>query len=104
MNARIHTTDFFYQHPYGGIARNAYVSKEDFAKFFDHSPDYIEDLPPNVKVFDVVEPWWEILGYIELLNREADLRYRLVFIDRRRDAHTCDLAAELLSERGMTEL
>jgi hypothetical protein len=72
----------FYQHPYGGIARDVLCSREGFARFFEHSVEYIDDLPFNTKVFDVLEPWTECLGYKIMSRRNGPMQYRITVIER----------------------
>ncbi len=87
------TTSEFYRHPYGGIARDIYVTREGFARYWGYSVEYIDDLPVNSKVFDDMQPKVEILGYkiatrsgqrIVSSTREYDnyvIQYKIVHID-----------------------
>lgn len=70
-----------YQHPYGGIARDAWVSKEGFARFFELPIFVVEDMPVNMKVIDKTEDNVEMLGYILEYN---DVKYyRITVVDYR---------------------
>lgn len=53
-----------YDHHYGGVARDVYLTREQFARFFDVSVEFVDSLPVNVKVFDDMQPDGEMLGYI----------------------------------------
>jgi len=53
----------FYQHPYGGIARDTWVTKEQFCRFFELEEHHVEAMPVNMKVFDITGEWSECLGY-----------------------------------------
>lgn len=53
----------FYPHIYGGMARDIYVTREQFARFWRMSVEYIDDLQFNSKVLDQMEPGGESLGY-----------------------------------------
>ena len=77
----------FYQHPYGGIGRDIWVSREAFARFFDHSPEYIDDLPVNMKLFNITGSLYEMLGYRQQDRIDGPISYRIVFIDRTHRAH-----------------
>lgn len=79
-----------YPHMYGGIAKEIYVSREGFARLFEVSPEYLDDLPINCKVFDVMYSGCEMLGYIittrnnrRVVSRRANLtkQYRVTYID-----------------------
>jgi hypothetical protein len=72
----------FYSHMYGGFARDIYVSREGFARFFSTSPEYVDTLPVNSKVFDDMQPGHEMLGYkIKNSYKNSPCRYRITFID-----------------------
>lgn len=85
----------FYSHPYGGIARDIYVSREGFARFFEMDPTEVDWIPVNFKALDKIGTGYEILGYKcqdvgnrywdqenlrWVWNHEAPIQYKIVFI------------------------
>ena len=72
----------YYTHPYGGIARDIYVTREGFARFFEHSVEFIDDMPYNIKLFDDFHPGLiETYGYIcEAFN--GNITYRITILDQ----------------------
>lgn len=73
-----------YKHPYGGVARDSYVSRDGFARFFEHSVEYVDTLPVNQKLFDDMQPGCEMLGYKIQETRDGRgpyLAYRITIID-----------------------
>lgn len=59
-----------YEHPYGGVASQIRVTKEQFGRFFNVSELVLDDLPVNMKVYDVSDGHMEWLGYkIELFGQ-----------------------------------
>lgn len=70
----------FYPHIYGGMARDIYVTREQFARFWSHSVEYIDALPFNSKVLDQMEPGGESLGY-KISDRYGPTKYRLTIIN-----------------------
>lgn len=86
----------FYSHPYGGVARDIFVSREGFARFFEIDPSELDWVECNLKTFDVIGTGFEILGYkIQdaehrywhqedlrwVWNHEAPIQYKIVFIN-----------------------
>lgn len=69
-----------YPHIYGGMARDIYVTREQFARFWRYSVEYIDDLPVNCKVLDQMEPGGESLGYKIKEYHNPDLKYRITII------------------------
>ena len=53
----------FYQHPYGGIARDTWVTKEQFCRFFELTEHDVEHMPVNMKWIDIMEGTSECLGF-----------------------------------------
>lgn len=74
-----------YAHPYGGIARDIYVNREQFARFWRCSVECVDDLPVNMKIFDAMEVGGEATGYKLLNHREGALQYLITIIDYRRN-------------------
>lgn len=86
----------FYLHPYGGVGRDIYVSREGFARFFEMEPSEVDWIPHNIKAIDKSGTGYELLGYkIQdagnrywdqenlrwVWNHDAPIQYKIVFID-----------------------
>ena len=52
-----------YDHPYGGVATQIAMTKEQFGRFFGVSEMVLNDLPCNMKVYDQLDGDIEWLGY-----------------------------------------
>lgn len=98
------TVSDFYPHIYGGTARDIYVTREQFARFWRMSVEYIDSMPFNQKVFDQMEPGGEALGYIlkewvyEVNNNRrskyTEIRYRITII-----SYKCNPWEQLLDNK-----
>ena len=53
-----------YRHPYGGLARDVYVTRDGFARFFDIPVEYVDEMPVNMKCMDRFFDNVEVCGYI----------------------------------------
>ena len=74
----------FYKHPYGGIARDIFVTREGFMRFFELSEDSMliaESLAGRGKMYDDLTEEHEYFGYINLFPR-GKLSYMITIIDR----------------------
>src|SRR5678815_5898254 len=71
----------YYAHPYGGIARDIWVTREGFARLFGHSLEYVDSLHCNMKVFDDMQVMCETLGYKQQYKIDGPITYRVIFID-----------------------
>ena len=71
----------FYRHPYGGIARDVLVSREGFARYFNHSVEYIDNEPMNMKLFDDFHEKCETYGTKMQDGRDGRIQYRITHID-----------------------
>ena len=69
-----------YNHHYGGKARDSYVSREAFARFFGYTPEYIDELPVNHKIFDDMQPGCELVGYKIRYGIDEPVLYRITII------------------------
>lgn len=82
----------FYQHPYGGVARDIFVSREGFARFFQRTPESVDRLRKNCKTLDYAEDlghpyeWVEILGMVGQEIPGGPCTYKITFIDFRHGA------------------
>lgn len=75
----------FYQHPYGGTARDIWVSREGFARFFEDSVECVDLMGlinRNTKSYDVVFDNGEALGYILQDRADGPISYRITIINR----------------------
>lgn len=70
---------YSYQHPYGGIAKDAWVSRDGFARFFDIPVDYVDQLPTNVKAFDRFWDNFEVCAYV--MDICGQKYYRITIIE-----------------------
>lgn len=76
----------FYCHPYGGIARDIYVTREGFIRFFELDEFDIAIAEAfagqGQKMYDKLpDDWTEVCGYINLLP-SGKMTYRIDFISR----------------------
>jgi hypothetical protein len=74
----------FYKHPYGGIARDIFVTREGFMRFFELEELAIviaESWAGQGKVFDSFTDDHEYFGYIHLFPG-GRLSYTITIIDR----------------------
>lgn len=72
----------FYTHPYGGIARDIWVSREGFARFFGHSVEYIDSCEVGMKLFDDFHTGMkETYGYKIKNYNTGRIEYRITIID-----------------------
>jgi hypothetical protein len=74
----------FYRHPYGGIARDIFVTREGFMRFFELEELAIviaESWAGQGKVFDSLTDDHEYFGYINLFPG-GRLSYTITIIDR----------------------
>lgn len=87
----------FYRHVYGGIARDIYVSREAFQRFFE-----LTDAEMNVAAYfagksaDVLEDEHELVGYIyKSWPAPGQWMYRITIIDRTQKARYAFLRREV---------
>lgn len=74
----------FYRHPYGGIARDIFVTREGFMRFFNLREDSIliaESFAGQGKLYDTVSETHETMGYINLFPG-GKMTYMVTIIDR----------------------
>lgn len=73
----------FYQHPYGGIARDIFVTRDGFMRFFEldeFEMEIAEAFAGQGKVFDWMHDGWsETLGYINL-HQGGRMEYLITII------------------------
>jgi len=71
----------FYQHPYGGIARDTWVTKEQFCRFFELTEHFVDGFPLHMKVMDVIGDFTECLGYKTLNFKTKVEKFRITIVD-----------------------
>lgn len=85
-----------YHHPYGGFARDILVGRDGFARFFKRSPEYIDMLPCNQKIFNVFDEGCEMIGMKLLHHRFDKVQYVITFIEHREGSLAKILADSLM--------
>lgn len=88
----------FYQHPYGGIARDVYVTREGFARFFEDTVECVDLMGlinPNMKSYDLIGEWHECLGYILKDGDKTEYRITIVVHDHSRVSNLLQIAPYL---------
>lgn len=96
----------FYLHPYGGWAKDFFVTRDDFKALFEvANMDVLDALPANVKLFDIVGVVRdaEIIGYKSKRNPYIE-RCIVVFIDRGEDPLENERGLEFLKSKGVNPL
>lgn len=71
-----------YSHPYGGIAKDAWLTRDQFARFMNIPVEYVDQMPRNMKVIDHFFDRAEVCGYIYELHGVT--YYRVTIVDFKR--------------------